>query len=331
MEVTKSPHTAAAYVFDAKDLERFLGKRRRFLLTATGKDLSEYLEDARARLSVNSLARRVSGIKRFYRFAMRAGLMTYDPSRLLVARTKRPAPRSLPSVEKIFMLLEAPSATTLNGLRDRAILELLYGAGLRRAELTAMNLDSVDSRERILRVMGKGGRERLCPINRHALNVLQAYLDRRFEVAKKKPRLQGTALLMSQWGKRISSNTILGLVKRYAVAAGLSSAISPHTLRHCFATHLMKAGAKIEDVKLLLGHHQLRTTQRYVQVALEDLQRVYRKAHPRALSSPQARTSELCGAARCDELLAVPPEKRKRSKPLSPTWVATPCQNALSG
>lgn len=328
MEVTKSPHTAAAYVFDVKDLERFLGKRRKFLLTATGKDLGEYLEDARSRLSVNSLARRVSGIKRFYRFAMRAELMTYDPSRLLVARTKRPAPRSLPSVERIFALLEAPPATTLNGLRDRAIFELLYGAGLRRSELSAMNLDSVDFRERILRVMGKGGRERLCPINRHALDVLQAYLDRRFEVAKKKPWLQGKALLMSQWGKRINSNTVLGLVKRYAGAAGLSSSISPHTLRHCFATHLMKAGAKIEDVKLLLGHHQLRTTQRYVHVELEDLQRVYRKTHPRALSSPQARNSAPCGTARCDELLEAPREKRARVRALAPTWVATPCQEA---
>jgi len=327
LEVTKSPHTATAYVQDVRDLERHLGKRGKFLLTATGKDLLEYMSESEGRLSDNSRARRVSGIRKFYRFAVRAELVTADPSRLLMVRKKKLAPLAVPSARRIFTLLETPPASSPCGARDRAILELLYGAGLRVSELTGMNLASVDWKERILRVMGKGGRERLCPINRTALQVLQSYLDRRGEFRKKKLKPHPQALFLNQFGRRITAHTVFLLVRHWAVTSGLSSKVTPHTLRHTFATHLMRAGAKVDDVRMLMGHNRIRTTQRYLHVELEDLQRAYRKAHPRALSSPPARSIAPCGAARCDELLELP-EKRRRVKPPPPTWVATHCQRA---
>jgi integrase/recombinase XerC len=328
LEFSKSPHTVDAYVKDVQDLERYLRRRGKQLVTARFKDLSEYLSSTRKRLANNSRARRVAGIRRFFRFAVSAELVAHDPSRTLAVRRTAAAPLTVPSVRRIFALLEAPPASTRVGLRDRAVLEILYGAGLRVSELTGMNLDSVDFGARMLRVMGKGSKERLCPINRTALNVLREYLDRRGEFRTRKRAPDTKALFLNRYGMRLTRNHVLYLVMDWAAASGLSRSVTPHTLRHAFATHMLKSGAKVDDVKELLGHSWVTSTQRYLHVDLEDLQRVYRKAHPRALPSIAPKPSEPCGMARCDsaELPAEMPALFERNaKAQTVRWSTVGC------
>ena len=226
-----------------------------------------------------SIARMLSAVRSFHRFELREGVTDHDPT---VGIVTPKLPRSLPrplSVDEVTRLLEAPDARPV-GLRDQAILELLYGAGLRISELTGLDVDDVELEEGSVRVLGKGGKERDVPVGRYAREAVSAYLARgRPGFATTRSR---AALLLNQRGGRLTRQGVSDLVARHVHAAGIRRRVTPHTLRHSFATHLLEGGADVRVVQELLGHASVATTQIYTLVTKEHLREVYFTAHPRA-------------------------------------------------
>jgi integrase/recombinase XerD len=223
--------------------------------------------------------RLVSTLKRFYRFALLEGLRADDPSADIEApRLPRSLPRSLSEAE-VESLLAAPDTETDLGLRDKAMLETLYASGLRVSELVGLKVQQVSLDMGVVRVLGKGAKERLAPLGEEALDWIQRYA----KLAR--PAILGArksdALFVTGRGGPMTRQAFWGLVKRYAARAGIRSAISPHTLRHAFATHLINHGADLRVVQMLLGHADISTTQIYTHVARERLKRIHAKHHPR--------------------------------------------------
>ena len=227
-----------------------------------------------------SIARMLSAVRSFHRFELREGVTDHDPTVGIVPQRQ---PRSLPrplSVDEVTRLLEAPSGAQPVGQRDRAILELLYGAGLRISELTGLDVDDVDLEEGNVRVLGKGGKERDVPVGRFAREAIGAYLGRaRPSFATSRSR---AALFLNQRGGRLTRQGVSDLVAVHVHGAGIRRRVTPHTLRHSFATHLLEGGADVRVVQELLGHASVATTQIYTLVTKEHLREVYFTAHPRA-------------------------------------------------
>ncbi len=226
-----------------------------------------------------STARLLSSLKRFYRYAARERVVEADPT-LRVDAPK--IPRSLPktlSEADVERLLLAPKPSSPRGLRDKAMLETLYASGLRVSELVALKLPQVSLDMGVVRLMGKGAKERLVPIGEVALDWLQRYLrDGRAALLARRP---SDALFVTGRARAMTRQMFWHLIKRYAIQAGIAPAISPHTLRHAFATHLLNHGADLRVVQLLLGHADISTTQIYTHVARERLKQVHAKHHPR--------------------------------------------------
>jgi integrase/recombinase XerD len=227
-----------------------------------------------------SVARTLSAVRSFHRFLLREGIVDRDPT-VDVVRPR--LPRALPhplGIDEVRRLIETPDPSTPAGLRDRAILEVLYGAGLRVSELTSLDVDDLDLQEGFVRVVGKGGKEREVPMGRHAREAVEAYLTRgRPELAG--PRSRGAVFLNTRGG-RLTRQSCAKLLAASASVAGLPRRVSPHDLRHSFATHLLEGGADVRVVQELLGHASVATTQIYTLVTKEHLREVYLTAHPRA-------------------------------------------------
>jgi integrase/recombinase XerC len=235
---------------------------------------------AKRKLSRSSIARQLSALRTFFRFLIREGVVTSNPARA-VATPKRE--KYLPVVlqtSDVAILLEQPDLSTPLGRRDRAWLELLYASGLRVSELVSIDLDHIELRSRLVRVMGKGSKERVVPFGTKAEEAIRAWLeDRRGlvrEVDEEEP------LFLNHRGGRITTRSIRRLLDGYVRSASLKSGTSPHTLRHSFATHLLNAGADLRSIQELLGHVSLSTTQKYTHLNDWKLIEVYRKAHPKA-------------------------------------------------
>jgi integrase/recombinase XerD len=230
--------------------------------------------------TARSNARLLSALRAFFGHALRRGLRQDDPTALLEApRLSRPLPKALPE-SQVEALLAAPDVATVEGLRDRAMLELMYACGLRVSELVGLPATAVNLRQGGLRVTGKGGRERLVPLGEEAPHWLQRYLD------TARPQLAGReaapGLFVNAGGTPPTRQQFWALVKRHAAAAGIDPArISPHGLRHSFATHLLNHGADLRTLQMLLGHSSLSTTQIYTLVAREQLKRLHQRHHPR--------------------------------------------------
>jgi integrase/recombinase XerD len=227
-----------------------------------------------------SVARTLSAVRSFHRFLLREGVTPDDPA----AAVRRPKlPRSLPRplpVEDVGRLLETPDASTPVGVRDRAILELLYGSGLRISELTGLDVDDLDLEEGSLRVLGKGGKEREVPLGSFGRDAVAAYLTRgRPALATGASR---GALFLNARGGRLSRQSCARLLGRYVRLAGIDRRVTLHTLRHSFATHLLEGGADVRVVQELLGHASVSTTQIYTLVTAQHLREVYDSSHPRA-------------------------------------------------
>jgi integrase/recombinase XerD len=284
-----STNTLEAYRRDLTRYATFLGRRgievvrdvdeaaiRSFLASLSA---STHGPDERP-YAATSVARALSAVRSFHRFLLREQLVDRDPSSGVV----RPRlPRALPhplTVAEAEALLGAPDGATPTALRDRAILELLYGAGLRVSELTGLDVDDVDVEHGALRALGKGGKEREVPVGSFARDAMDAYLRRG------RPDLVGAtargALFVGARGGRIARQSVGRLVAGYARRAGIERAVSPHDLRHSFATHLLDGGADVRVVQELLGHASVATTQIYTLVTAEHLREVYEAAHPRA-------------------------------------------------
>ncbi len=283
-----SPHTIAGYRRDLSDLERFLTDH---LGTPqwewSGIDRSAcraFLGWARGRgLARRTIARKLSATRTFFRFLVREGGLPADPSRGLRApRGERELPEHLPrrGIDELFgVATERASLNTLEGTRDLAILELLYGSGLRLSELHGVDLPAIDLLGGQIRVRGKGGKDRIVPLTRAAGQALRRYLLRRQETPA--PPESGP-LLVQREGRRLSRRSIQRAVGALLEAAGARPGVSVHSLRHSFATHLLDGGADLMAVKELLGHASLSTTRIYTHTSRDRLQRVYRDAHPRS-------------------------------------------------
>jgi integrase/recombinase XerD len=234
----------------------------------------------RAGRRATTQARKVAAIRSFYRFALREGIATRDVATLV--DTPRPG-SYLPDVlaaDEVVRMLDAPSADDPAGVRDRAILELLYDCGLRVSELTGLDIERVDLEGLQVRVIGKGNKERRVPMTEEARERLHRYLSGpRREWSGGKPQ---AAVFLSQRGKRLARESVYRLVRDWAAAAGLEAHVTPHTFRHSFATHLLEGGADLRVVQALLGHASISTTQLYTHLTGERLREVYARAHPRA-------------------------------------------------
>jgi len=275
--------TLEAYRRDLEALAVWLATRQRTLRTAQREDISGFHGRASGSappVAIRSIARRQSAFRRYYAFLARNEPGFADPT-LLIERPRMP--RSLPKAlaeREIVGLLNAPDVTTVLGQRDRAMLELMYASGLRVSELVELPLAALNTRQGVLRVTGKGGKDRLVPVGEVALEYINTYLaGARPELAKGR---QPLALFLSRRGEGMTRQMFWTLVKRYALQVGINAKrISPHVLRHSFATHLLNHGADLRALQMLLGHSSLSTTQIYTLVAKEGLKRLHAQHHPR--------------------------------------------------
>ena len=276
-----SPHTTRAY---SADLARYLEWAERSgvnPITLDHRQMRAYLAEMdRARYARRTIARRLSSIRSFFAYLHTEGLVTSDPSAVL-ATPKVPSrlPKIIPS-EAVVRMLEAPDVSTAAGLRDRAVLELLYATGARVSEIAGLDLGDLDLAQGQLTVMGKGAKQRLIPIHRLAVESIRNYLS------SGRPSLVSTTstdrVFLSTRGRPYSTDAIRRMFKRYLALVDAASSLSPHAMRHTFATHLLDAGADLRTVQELLGHVALSTTQIYTHVSTRRLQDVHRNSHPRA-------------------------------------------------
>ena len=283
MEKGLSDNSLAAYRRDLKAFAGWLTANRPGLsLHEVGRaDLLAYIEiRSRAGIKPRSAARALSALRSFYQMLNRDGLMNENPTlRVDLPKIGRALPKSL-TEEEVTALLESPLVEHHQGLRDRTMLELMYATGLRVSELVSLTLSEINLRQGVVRVRGKGGKERLVPVGEIALAWLEKYL-----VEARPELLLGKAptdvLFPSNRARAMTRQTFWHLIKKYALAAGISANLSPHTLRHAFATHLINHGADLRVVQLLLGHSDLSTTQIYTHVAKERLKSLHALHHPR--------------------------------------------------
>lgn len=274
-----SEHTLAAYRRDLQNVQNWLLPRQRDLLSARSSDLMEYMAHRFAQgIASRSAARSLSALRGFYRHQLLKEALAEDPTALLAhPKTGRALPLVI-SAAQVEALLAAPDVGTALGLRDRTMLEVLYATGLRISELITLQLTSINQRQGVVRVTGKGGKERLVPMGETSLQWLRRYLqDGRSELLGE----AGSVLFPSRRGQQMTRQTFWHAIKRYALLAGIPSTVSPHTLRHAFATHLVDNGADLRAVQMMLGHSDLSTTQIYTHIAQQRLQNLVRTHHPR--------------------------------------------------
>lgn len=276
-----SPHTVRAYATDMRQFIDWCDRYGYDPLTLKHRQLRGYLSELdRARYSRRTIARKASTLRTFYVFLQQAESIDNNPAAVLgTPRQQRTLPHVVPA-EVLDSLLDAPDRSSPQGLRDGAILELLYATGIRVGELEGLDLKDVDLAQGQITVMGKGARERIVPVHREALRRITAYLrDGRPALAHSH---HSEALFLNRSGGRLGSGSVRRMLTRYLEQIGADKGIHPHVLRHTFATHLLEAGADLRSVQELLGHVALSTTQIYTHLSMKRLRDVHRDSHPRA-------------------------------------------------
>ncbi len=287
LEKGLSENTLSAYGSDLKKFAQWLSESARHksdqqsLLHIDRGDIFEYLGSRKLnqQRSARSTARLISCLRGFYRYGLRENLISSDPSAYIdFPKQGRPLPKSLSEVD-VDALLAAPDLNHALGIRDRAMLELLYACGLRVSELVSLEMSQINLRQGVVRLFGKGNKERLVPMGEEALSMLEIY----FKQARPELLSQGLndVVFPSTRGQKMTRQTFWHRIKHYAQVAGIRTALSPHTLRHAFATHLLNHGADLRVVQLLLGHSDLSTTQIYTHIAKQRLHELHREHHPR--------------------------------------------------
>jgi len=276
-----SDNTLSAYRTDLNSFARWLSENKNPGIDTADRDHVQLYLATRIQngASPRSVGRLLSTLHRYYRQRIRDGHRADDPTRDIDApRIGRPLPDSL-SEEQVTALLHAPDTKTVRGLRDRTMLELLYSTGLRVSELVGLSMQQINLQAGVLRVIGKGSKERVLPIGEVAVDWLEQYLT------ESRPVLiasnSSNAVFSGRAGKPLTRQAFWYAIKKYALAAGIHTHISPHTLRHAFATHLLNHGADLRVVQMLLGHSDLSTTQIYTHVARERLNKLHQQHHPR--------------------------------------------------
>lgn len=286
-----SPNTLRAYDTDVTQFLEFAAARDGLKPSQLRPDaldadhVRDFLGELHKRgLSRASAARRLAALRTFSKYLVREGVLTDDATQMVgTPKREQSLPAHLGHAE-IDALMAAPDLETIAGRRDRAILELFYASGLRLSELAGANLEDLNLSGRMIRVMGKGRKERLIPFNETAARMIKAMLQDHSSIGsqKAKGRNQKSPLFLNLRGGRLTTRSIDRVVRQHVKAAAIHTGISPHALRHTFATHLLQAGADLRSIQELLGHAQLTTTQRYTHLDLGRLMEVYRSSHPRA-------------------------------------------------
>ncbi len=296
IEKNASPHTITNYISDLEDFASQISDKK--IEDIDYPALRKYLAELKLRnLSKKTIARKLSTVRTFFKFLYRDGYIKTNPA-TSVATPK--LDKKLPiflDEKKVLIFITSPPDKDINGLRDRAILETLYSAGIRVSELVNLNLPDIDFISGLLKVLGKGRVQRLTPIGDKALSAIRHYVDKRNEGgwtkgpaplaslgygAGEKRKKQVEAVFLNKFGMRLTDRSVRRIVDKYIKVAAINQKISPHSLRHSFATHLLNSGADLRSVQELLGHKNLSTTQIYTHVSQERLKTVYDKAHPRA-------------------------------------------------
>ncbi len=273
-----SKNTLSAYRSDLMIFANWLGKKS--LLRVEAGNISEFLANRyQIGMSSRTTARILSSLRRFYGYFLRANTITIDPTALMTApRTTRVLPQTL-TENDVELLLAAPETAVPRGQRDNAMLEMMYATGLRVSELVDLKFEQINLRQGVVQIIGKGGRERLVPVGEEALSCLEAYLNNgRVQLLSGR---QSDYIFVTRRGGNMTRQAFWHIIKRYAFKAQIHKPLSPHTLRHAFATHLLNHGADLRVVQLLLGHVDLSTTQIYTHVARERLQTLHAQFHPR--------------------------------------------------
>lgn len=284
-----STNTARAYRIDLNQFCDFLVSKGKihgyddpfWHTTVDPLVIRAYLADLFKKTEKATIARKLSALRSFFAFLEKLGLVDGNPAaEVSTPRLQKYLPAHL-TVDQAFRLLEVPERDSVLGMRDAAILEVLYSCGLRVSELSDLDVEDVDFENRIIRVVGKGNKERLVPVGKQAINVLKEYLEVS-STLRKDGNSKGAPLFLNYRGGRLTPRSIARIIKKYALKCGLSSDISPHAMRHTFATHMLDGGADLRAVQELLGHESLSTTQKYTHLTLDRLMEVYDKAHPRS-------------------------------------------------
>lgn len=278
-----SPHTLKSYLSDLDQYWAYLGAKSIALEKADHLAIRGFLATLHQSTKATTRARKLAAIRAFYSFLYKKGLVDQNPGRLVMAPKK---PKALPKVvpiDDVLALVEQPCGDTALGARDRAILEVLYGGGVRVSELVGLSIDDWDTQANVIRVLGKGRKERIVPLGRKAHAALDGWLPRRIELlGGSDPRVE-LAMFLNYAGGRLTVRSVARVIDKHVLACALKRHVHPHALRHSFATHLLDGGADLRAIQELLGHASLSTTQRYTEVSWDRLQVVYDKAHPRAV------------------------------------------------
>jgi len=277
-----SPHTCAAYLRDLQAFRVFLTETLgwpdqgvRLLQRVDAIVLRRYLGLLYKSHKKSSIGRKLAAVRTFFRYLVREGVLESNPGEgVATPKQEKYLPKTL-SIDEIFALLDRDAGANPLLLRDRAIFELLYSCGLRISELTALNLVNLDRQQALVRVLGKGRKERIVPVGGKAIEALQDYLDTRPEARDDDP------LFLNARDGRLTPRSVQRNLKKHLIKSGVLTQATPHSLRHSFATHLLDGGADLRAIQELLGHASLSTTQKYTQVSVDHLMKVYDQAHPR--------------------------------------------------
>jgi integrase/recombinase XerC len=292
VERNVSEHTRKAYIADIEEFSSFLRgdnikKKREIIINVEPETIRTYLTHLYnkkiKRITVN---RKISSLRSFYKYLLRAGKINSNPAEMVqTPKIEKYMPTFL-SVDETFQLLNAQGDNSASGLRDHAMLELFYSSGLRLSELAGLNVTDFDFGQALVKLRGKGKKERIVPVGKPALQTINDYIKKTAEVRKKyEDNIFKNPLFLNSRGERITARSIARIVDATTVKSGIGRKISPHALRHSFATHLLNAGADLRSIQELLGHASLSTTQKYTAVNINHMMEIYDKAHPRAKKS----------------------------------------------
>lgn len=283
-----SAHTIKSYLTDLAEYTAFLDRDAadtgRGVVGASHHDIRAWLGTLVGKRERSSVARKLSTLRTFYRFLIRKGYRDDNPAALVSYPRIGERLTAYLTVDDVFALLTLPDRTTPAGKRDAAILEILYSTGIRVGELMALNVPDISWDESVVRVMGKGKKERIVPIGGPALTSLRYYTEARTPGAWgiPEPAIDPQALFINRRGGRLTDRSVNRIIKRYILVGALTLNVSAHKLRHAFATHLLEMGADLRDIQEMLGHETISTTQRYTHVTVDTLMKIYDQAHPRS-------------------------------------------------
>jgi integrase/recombinase XerC len=291
VERNLSPHTRRNYISDVRQFQKFLSDNKIPVERRSGDRLIQVdLMVLRAFLAFLyrqnvkkvTISRKIASLRAFFKYLLREGRVAYNPADMIQSpRVEKYLPSFL-SVDEAFTLVDGVFNDDVFGLRDKAVIELLYSSGIRVGELSGLNVDDIDWSSHLMKIRGKGRKERIVPIGGPAMKALRDYTGKRDTMTRSSEDGKSQALFLNRFGSRLSTRSVARIIDKYVLVSGINKKISPHALRHSFATHLMDGGADMRVIQELLGHESLSTTQKYTSMSIGKLLEIYDKAHPKA-------------------------------------------------